>query len=266
MNLMSGGIFIFGLITFALVIFRDVGLTVIFNLDAFLIVVGGTTIALFVGFHPRRIHETVYHIVNTFTKERNKEDAISDILSLSRLFRRINIKGIENWMKNIDDHFLNLGVSLLIGDYKDREIKAIMQREMVLRITEHNFSQNVLRTVARLTPAFGLAGTVISLVKMFNNFNSVDALAPHLAVALMSTLYGVIIANLFMLPLIAKLKEKAIVSESIMLITIEGILSVKNMEHPIIIEEKLRGYQCVETTYSPVINNAGIVPNEAGTI
>jgi chemotaxis protein MotA len=154
---------------------------------------------------------------------------------------RTNIRNLENKMKGIDDDFLRLGLKLLINNYGGREIKNIMEREMIHRIINRSFSQNLLKTVARLTPSFGLAGTVISLIKMFKHLETIDAIAPMMAVALMSTFYGVIIANLVMLPLCAKLKEKAIESEAIMNITIEGILAINNMEHPLKIEERIGG-------------------------
>ena len=122
----------------------------------------------------------------------------------------------ENRMSTVDDHFLKIGVNLLINNHSDTEIRNTMEREVMLRVISSNFSLNVLKTIARLTPSFGLAGTVISLIKMFNHLDSIDSIAPMMAVALMSTFYGVIIANLFMMPLNAKLKERAILSEASM--------------------------------------------------
>ncbi|MBI5664052.1 MAG: MotA/TolQ/ExbB proton channel family protein [Nitrospirae bacterium] len=154
---------------------------------------------------------------------------------------KTNIRNVENKIKGIDDDFLRLGAKLLINNYGGRDIKNIMEREMTIRLVERNFSQNLLKTIARLTPSFGLAGTVISLIKMFKHMESVDTIAPMMAVALMSTFYGVIISNLIMLPFCAKLKEQAIEAELTMNIAIEGILAINNMEHPLKIEERIRG-------------------------
>jgi chemotaxis protein MotA len=163
-------------------------------------------------------------------------------------------------MMNCDDNFLKLGVNLLINNYDVKEIKNIMVREIDLKTVNYNFSQNVLKTVARLTPSLGLVGTVISLVKMFKNFESVDPIAPIMAVALMSTFYGVVIANLIVLPVCAKMKERAIVSETLMHITIEGILAVKDMEHPLKIEERIRGYESYEETRESGFTGAWTIP------
>lgn len=117
-----------------------------------------------------------------------------------------------------------------------------MEREMAARIVSLNLSQNVLITMARLTPSFGLAGTVISLIKIFKHFQSFEMIIPVMAIALISTFYGVVLSNLILLPLSAKIKESAITCEEQMQIVIEGIIEVSKGENPFKIEEKLLGY------------------------
>lgn len=242
MNIMFGLAFVISLTAFVSIVFQDIGLTMIFNPDAFFIVVGGTVLAVFVGFPFKRISDTMHDIVNTFKSKTDRETVINDILDLARMYRKSDIRGIDRRMKGIKDDFLRLGGNLLINHHKNENIRSIMEREMTIRIINYNFSQNMLKTIARLTPAFGLAGTVISLIKMFKSFQSVETMAPLMAVALMSTFYGVIISNLFILPLSAKLKENSIMSETLMNITIEGIEAVNNLEHPLIIEDRIKGY------------------------
>jgi chemotaxis protein MotA len=232
---------IIGLFSFVITVFRDIGITMIFNFDAFLIVVGGTTVALLIGFPLERTRNTIQDVINAYSKRGDRDALIGSIIEVSRMWRKSNIRDLEGRIQHIDNDFLGLGIKLLINNYEDREIIHIMRREMRDRMIRYSFSRNLLKTVARLTPSFGLAGTVISLIKMFRHLESIDSLAPVMAVALMSTFYGVIIANLFMMPLCAKLKEGSIEAEGLMAITIEGILAVKAMEHPLKIEERLKG-------------------------
>jgi chemotaxis protein MotA len=246
MNAMLVITLIIALMLFAFTVFKDIGLSMIFNPDALMIVGGGTIVAVFLGFPFKRIKSTMYDIVNAFRPQRNRNEMAKDILEVARIYRRTDIRGLENRTKTLKDDFLKLGVSLLINHQSNEDIRNIMEREMMIRIMDDNFSQNVLKTVARLTPSFGLAGTVISLIKMFKDMQSIDAIAPLMAVAMMSTFYGVIISNLFMLPLCAKLKERAILSEALMHITIESIEAINNMEHPLRIEERINGYSNIE--------------------
>ena len=255
MNIFLSAFLVISSLLFVFTIFNGIGISMIFNLDAFLIVIGGTTIAMFLGFPVNRIRITVNEIIDAFSIQRSRDSVIEDILVVSRMYGKTNIRTLENRIKYFDDNFLKMGANLLINDHSRKELKNIMEREMMLRLINFNFSQNVLRTVARLAPSFGLAGTVISLIKMFKHLESIEMITPMMAVALMSTFYGIIIANLFMLPLCAKLREKAIESESTMTITIEGILLIRNNEHPLKIEEKIKEYKEIDDAYMPTANN-----------
>jgi chemotaxis protein MotA len=248
MNVIFGVVFVAGFLSFVLAVFKGIGLSTIFNLDAFLIVVSGTVIGVFVGFPVSRIRNTLRDMISVFSDQKERRDVIKDIIKVSRKYGRTDIKSLEDEMTNCDDNFLKLGVNLLINNYEVKEIKNIMAREIALRTVNYNFSQNVLKTVARLTPSLGLVGTVISLVKMFSNFESIDTIAP--------------LMNLFVLPVCAKIKERAIVTETLMHITIEGILAVKDMEHPLKIEERIRGYETYEETRVSGFAGTWMIPKE----
>ena len=160
---------------------------------------------------------------------------------MARVFRRADIRKTEARIEALQDPFLRRGLRLLINRNDDDTIRNVLEREMMIRMVNFNFTQNLLKTIARLAPSFGLAGTVISLIRVFCNFQSMDEIAPLMGLALMSTLYGIIVANLIVLPLSAKMNERAILSETLMNITIEGVLSIEGMEHPLHIEERLSG-------------------------
>ena len=237
-----------GIFFFILPIIRNTGAEMFFNLDALLIIGSGTLIGLFVGFPSQRIKAAFFHVKDSFGDRENRNSLLKEILSMARLYKRGNIRELERQLAEIKDDFFRLGMHLLINQHPLEEIKDVLEREMALRIVNHNLSQNILKTLARLTPALGLAGTIISLIKMFDHFQSIETMTPMMAVALMSTFYGVIIANLIMLPLSSKLKEKAILSESLMAMTIEGLVAISEREHPLKIEEKLAGARGVKET------------------
>ncbi len=243
MNLILAMAIAVGVSAFSFTVFRDLSLGVLFNLDAFIIVVGGTMVALFIGFPFKRIKETLDVVISTFKPQTERDSAVRNIVELAGQYGKVSIRSIEEKINNIDDDFLRRGTNLLINRNSNDTIRHILEREIILKVINYNFSQNLLKTAARLTPSFGLAGTVISLIRMFNNFQSIEDIAPLMAVALMSTLYGVIISNLFILPLSAKVKEQAIMSESVMNLTVEGIIAINNMVHPLKIEELLGGYE-----------------------
>lgn len=237
-----------GIFFFILPIIRNTGAEMFFNLDALLIIGSGTLIGLFVGFPSQRIKAAFYHVKESFGDQEDKTSLLKEILRMAGLYKRGNIREMERRQAEIKDDFFRKGMHLLINQHPIEDIKNVLEREMALRMVNFNLSQNILKTLARLTPALGLAGTIISLIKMFDHFQSIETMTPLMAVALMSTFYGVIIANLIMLPLSSKLKEKAILSESLMFMTIEALAAISEREHPLKIEEKLAGICGVKET------------------
>jgi chemotaxis protein MotA len=243
MNSIFAGLFIIALALFSTTVLRNVGLSMVINPDALAVVLGGTVVAVFLGFPVKRLRKAFVDVVDSFRPQRDRLGLSKDMLEIARSSRRADIRGLERHARAAEDDFVKLGVNLLLTIKSPEEIRTIMVREMEMRILDFHFSQNVLKTIARLTPSFGLAGTVISLISMFKNMQSIASIAPLMAVAMMSTFYGVIIANLFMLPLCAKLEERAIQSEAHMYGVIEGILSIQEGEHPLLIAEKINGYR-----------------------
>ncbi len=245
MNFVVIIIFFIGAVFFLLSTFKGIGAAMLLNTNALLIIFGGTIVALFIGFPAKRILQAVHDVIDSFRDRRDRTAVIKDILGIARTYRNAEIRKLESGMQKIGDDFLRLGINLLINHTHSSDIRSIMEREMSMRIVRYNLSQNILKTIARLAPSLGLAGTVISLVTMFGNFKSVDSIAPLMSIALMSTFYGVILSNVVALPLSAKLKEKAIVSEMLMTIAIEGILAIDSGEHPLRIEDRLTGWNSV---------------------
>jgi chemotaxis protein MotA len=246
MNPLITAILSLGIFLFILPIIRNAGAETFLNLDALLIIGSGTLIGLLIGFPVQRIKMAFRHVKESFGDHGDRNRLLKEILLMAGIYKRGQIRELERRQGEIKDDFFRMGIHLLINQHPVEEIKNILEREMSLRIVSHNLSQNILKTMARLTPALGLAGTIISLIKMFDHFQSLETLTPMMAVALMSTFYGVIIANLIMLPLASKLKEKATLSESLMAMTIEGLVAISAQEHPLKIEEKLAGVSRVK--------------------
>ncbi len=242
MNVFLGMAFLFSLALFAATVFRDIGPAAILNPEALVIVCGGTFVAVFLAFPFSRLSDAIRDVIDAFRQRGGREELVREVVDVARLYRKTDIRGLEERMNKLQDDFLRLGVGLLISNQKSEQIRSVMERELAMKVMHRNLSMNVLKTVSRLTPSFGLAGTVISLIRMFRGMQSVESLAPLMGLAMMSTFYGVIIANLLMLPLCAKLKERVLLSEALMHIIIEGVEAINNMEHPLRIEERLSGH------------------------
>lgn len=229
-------------IVFAMTIFHNISFGAIFNLHAIIIIFGGTIVAVLIGFPPKRIQSCIADVIEAFRDNRDRDTVIREVIEVARIYRRAEIRRLENTLDHINDAFLRIGVSLLINNHQNESIRTIMERETTNRLVQLHFSENLLKTIARLTPSFGLVGTVIGLIKMFSGVHSLHEITPLMAVALMSTFYGVVISNLIMMPLSVKIKDYAISYEALASLITEGIIAANNRENPLKIEERLRGY------------------------
>lgn len=250
-----------GIFFFMLPIIRHTGPEMFINLDALLIIFSGTLIGLFVGFPARRIKMAIQHVRETFKEQGDKSGLLKDILLMARMYKKGNIREMERRQAEVKDEFFRLGIQLLINQHPMEAIRNVLERETAERTVNYHLSQNILKTLAKLTPALGLAGTIISLIKMFDQFQSIETITPMMAVALMSTFYGVIISNLIMLPLSSKLKERAILNETMMEMGLEGLMAISRGEHPLKIEEKLAGLCPLPEIPAPV-SGKSLVWNE----
>ena len=114
MNSIIAGIFILALALFSTTVFRNIGITMVFNPDALAIVLGGTIVAVFLGFPIKRLKKTFADIFDTFRPQRDRLALSKDILEIARTSRRADIRGLERQMRFIKDDFLKQGVNLLL--------------------------------------------------------------------------------------------------------------------------------------------------------
>lgn len=241
MNILVAALALLIVLVLILTAFKDVGAGVLFNWEALVIIFGGTAVGLMIGYPIDKLKATFRAVLDSFKVEFEREKTIENILTVSRLYRKSEVRSLERMAGCIDDSMMRLGINLLINYHRSEDIRAIMEREMSSRLMTLQGYQNVLRTAARLAPSLGLAGTVISLIKMFGQMGTAESMMPLMAVALMSTFYGVIISNLIFMPLNAKLRDTTDSLEEEFWLTIEGIAAIHNGEHPLRIEERLRG-------------------------
>ena len=121
-------------------------------------------------------------------------------------------------------------------------VREILETELTFLEDRHKFGQDVLNAVATFAPAFGMIGTLIGLVQMLKSMDDPSQIGPGMAVALLTTLYGALVANAIAMPLSAKLKNRSneeILQKQIM---IEGVLAIQSGYNPRVVEQKLKAY------------------------
>ena len=199
-----GGIF---LITVAIIRGGDAGIFI--NINSALIVVGGSMATAFVAF-PSKVVTGLIPIVKNAFKPGVYEpaDYVDDIMRLASKYRSGGMKQLENEESLLDNRFLKNGIAMIVDGYNAKEIHELMERELNAMLDRHNTGVKVLRFLAMQAPVFGMAGTLIGLVQMLMHLDDPSTIGPALATALITTFYGLMLANLIMTPLAAKLTSR----------------------------------------------------------
>ena len=169
-------------------------------------------------------------------------EGINTIVSLANTARKEGVLALEDSATNMDDEFLKKGVMLIVDGTDPELVKAIMETELSYIEERHNDIARVFDTLNGLFPAWGMMGTLIGLILMLADLTDMEALASGMALALITTLYGSLAANIYAMPFSTKLKQINKEETLIKTVLIEGMLSIQAGENPRIIEEKLKSF------------------------
>lgn len=221
---------------------RD-GALIFIDVAAFLIVFGGVIASLLINFKFEQIILLTTVIKESFRKnDHSVPELISLFIRLSERARKEGLLSLEDEIQDVDDEFIKKGVLLAIDGIEPEVINEIMNAELLALEERHHKGRIILEKAGEYSPAWGMIGTLIGLILMLNQLDNPEQLGPSMAVALITTLYGVVLANLVFLPMASKLENKTEEEIFIKQIIIEGIIGVQSGQNPRILEEKLSAF------------------------
>lgn len=203
------------------------------NLNAVLIVFGGTIATSFIAYPSGKILSLIRVIINAYRPD-NQGPAtyIEQIMQLATKYRTGGIKRLKNEEENVENRFLRAGIGMIVDGYNSREIHEILDREMNSMIERHQRSQKILQFMAVQAPIFGMGGTLIGLVQMLMHIENPETIGPSLATALITTFYGIMLANLIITPVVAKLSHRTESETLLCKIIRVGILGIHDRTNP----------------------------------
>ena len=169
-------------------------------------------------------------------------EVISNIINLSNISRKEGLLALEEATHDMDDEFLKKGINLVVDGTDPDLVRGILETDLINLEARHKKVIGFWEKWAELGPAWGLIGTLIGLVNMLKNLTDSSSIGPNMAVALLTTLYGSLIANWLAGPTAAKLKVNNDMEIMMREITVEGLLSIQAGENPRVIEEKLKSF------------------------
>ena len=149
---------------------------------------------------------------------------------------------LENESESEPDDFLRKGLSLAVDGTDPQLLQKILANDVSALEGRHQIGQNVLAAMGAFAPAFGMIGTLIGLVQMLSSITSPEGIGAGMAIALLTTFYGALMANVFFLPMAGKLKTRT--QEELLLreLIIEGIVAIQSGDSPRVVEEKLKSF------------------------
>ena len=173
----------------------------------------------------------------------NEEEVIRQIIDLSNIARKEGLLQLEEAANgSIEDEFIKKGVLLIVDGTDPEFVRSILETELDCINTRHKDVISFWENLASMGPAWGMIGTLIGLINMLGNLEDINSVGPNMAVALVTTFYGSLLANWICTPIATKLKANDAAEIMMKEIAVEGLLSIQAGENPRIIEEKLKSF------------------------
>jgi len=212
------------------------------NLPGFLIVVGGTLAATFVKFPLQNVF-TAFKIgvssalKNVHVDPRGLIDKALELAEIARKNGLLALEGVE-----VDNQFFKRGIKLCVDGHPLEVVRNALLRDMELSIHRNEEGARIFKAIGDSAPAFGMIGTLVGLVQMLSSMDDPKTIGPSMAVALLTTLYGAVIANLMALPIADKLESKTEEERLTKELILEAITQIHGRQSPMILADILEGF------------------------
>ncbi|MBX6425228.1 MAG: MotA/TolQ/ExbB proton channel family protein [Variibacter sp.] len=217
-------------------------LRMFYDIHAIIVIFGGSFAATLIRFPiATMLHGLPLGARFAFTLRRTTQrELVDEIARLAEIARRQGPIGLEK--VEIQDPFLAKGIRFVADGYDADFIRDNLERDRDNFLTHLDEGQKIYRAIGDCAPAFGMIGTLIGMVQMFANMTDPSKLGPFMAVALLATLYGAVVANLICLPIADKLHGKLIDEEVNRTLIIDGVLMIRDAKSPALVREMLLAY------------------------
>ncbi len=234
-----GIIGVFAIVLAAMVVGGD---PIIFvNVPSILIVIGGTVFAVLMKFTLGQFLGAFKVAGKSFKfNMTSPEELIVEVVDIADTARKGGLLALEG--KEVSNDFLQRGISLLVDGHDPDVVKAMLNKEMKEAVARHEVGAKIWTQIGDVAPAMGMIGTLIGLVQMLSAMDDPKAIGPAMAVALLTTLYGAMIANMMALPIADKCKLRAEDEARIQSMIIDALVAIQAGQNPRVISTLLKAY------------------------
>ncbi len=210
------------------------------DIPSVMIVIGGSIAATLTAFPVAKVLQLPGVFKKTLQGGSGDPGAlVKQMVQFAEVARRDGILALEGLTEEMEDQLLILGIKMAVDGTDPELIEDIMEADIENTTARHGYGKGLFDTMGRFAPAFGMIGTLIGLVAMLANMSDPSAIGAGMAAALLTTMYGAIMANCLFLPLADKLKVKDADEMLIKTIIVRGVMSIQSGDNPRVVEQKL---------------------------
>jgi chemotaxis protein MotA len=225
------------------------------NIPSFLVVIGGTVAVTFIRFKMADVIGSISVALKAFLfKMQNPEDIINEMVEYTRIAKKEGLIALEK--ETPSDPFSAKALQYLSDGYDEGLIEDMLSKDIRLTVQRHSTGQKVFKSAGESAPAFGMIGTLIGLVQMLSSMSDPASIGPSMAIALLTTLYGAVAANLVCIPIADKLSLNSEKEKLTKTIIVEGAIAINRGVSPMVLEESLKIFLSPKEREVPVENPA----------
>ena len=211
------------------------------NAPSLLIVIMGTVLVTLMKFSLKQFMGAATIAVKAFIyKVASPEDLIQQAVELSGEARKNGLLALED--AEVKDEFFRKGIEMLVDGHDPDVVRETLNKSLSLSLERHKDGQAIFKAIGDVAPAMGMIGTLIGLVQMLSVMDDPKQIGPAMAVALLTTLYGAMIANMMALPIAHKLERRSGEVRKARTLVIDAILSIQSGQNPRVMHEILKNY------------------------
>lgn len=217
------------------------GAMVFVNVPSLMIVIGGAIAVVLMRFTLGQFIGSIKTAMKAFLyKAESPEDLITSVVELATIARKEGLLALEN--QEVENPVLAKGITMLVDGHEPAVVKKSLTTEMNETISRHKIGQDIFKQIGDAGPAMGMIGTLVGLVQMLSNMSDPKSIGPAMAVALLTTLYGAMLANMFALPVSDKLSLRSAEEATNKNIIIESVIGIQEGQNPKVLDDLLKNY------------------------
>lgn len=234
---------ILGFIVLGLAVSGGEGIMLFVDIPSLAVVVGGMLCATLIHFSLGQFLSIFKIVKKTFVnKIPQPQELIQQMVNFAAINRRDGALALEEQIRKVNNNFIEKGLQMLIDGQEEEWIRDMMTLEVQYTTERHSKGKKILDFMGSAAPAFGMVGTLIGLVKMLANLEDPSGIGAGMALALITTFYGAVMANLIFIPLAGKLSIYSGAEILAMEMIMEGICAISRGENPTVIREKMQSF------------------------